>query len=32
MQKKLGLINDYYSKSKLNSEVLKVAKTNCIKI
>ena len=25
--KEIGLINDYYSKSKLNSEVLKVAKT-----
>ena len=30
--KEIGLINDCYSKSKLNSEVLKVAKNHCIKI
>ena len=26
MQKKIGLINDYFPKSKLNKEVLKIAK------
>ena len=30
--KEIGLINDCYSKSKLNIEVLKVAKKNCLKI
>ena len=28
--KEVGLINDYYSKSKLNGEVLKIAKKDCI--
>ena len=27
MRKKIGLINDHFSKSKLNNEVIKVAKT-----
>ena len=30
--KEIGLINDYFSKSKLNSETMKIAKKNCIKI
>ena len=29
--KEIGLINDYFSKSKLNTEVIKVAKKNSIK-
>ncbi len=28
--KEVGLINECYSKSKLNAEVLKIAKKNCL--
>ena len=30
--KEIGLINNHFSKAKLNSEVLKISKNNCIKI